>query len=115
MSVFWHLTIVSAVFHVNFSVKMAAVAEFSLTKRGARCLKHKGYQYKLNKRGDNGRTYWRCVDKGCTGRAILSGNYDVLNTNNNHNHHPLNPLQIEVSRADDKLNTVAKELAEVNT
>ena len=73
------------------------MAEFTNTKRGARCLHLSGYQYTLNKRGHNGNQYWRCVGRSCPGRATLADNDSVVSENNNHNHPP-NPLQVTVSK-----------------
>ena len=78
------------------------MAEFTKTERGARSLHVNGYHYTLNKRGRNGNTYWRCVDRRCAGRATLDSNDVVVSENNNHSHAP-NPLQVEVSKAVDKL------------
>ena len=79
-----------------------AEIEFTKTKRGARSLNLNGYQYTLNKRGHNGNTYWRCVDRQCDGRATLDPADEVVSENNNHNHPP-NPHQVEVSKAVDKM------------
>ena len=58
------------------------------TKRGARCLNLNGFQYTLNKRGHNGNTYWRCTDRGCSGRATLEADDTLVSENNSHNHPP---------------------------
>ena len=77
-----------------------AEVEFTLTKRGARTLHLNGYQYTLNKRGHNGNTYWRCVDRSCGGRATLDPDDDLVSENNSHSHPP-NHLQVVVSKAVD--------------
>ena len=77
-------------------------AEFTKTKRGARCLNFNGFQYTLNKRGHNGNTYWRCVDRGCSGQATLEADDTLVSENNNHNHPP-NPHQLAVSKAVDEM------------
>ena len=38
-----------------------------------RILKYKGYTYRRDKRGK--KTYWRCVEKACEGRAITENEF----------------------------------------
>ena len=78
------------------------MAEFTKTKRGARSLHLNGYQYTLNKRGSNGNQYWRCIDRGCPGRATLAEDDSIVGENNSHTHPP-NPLQVTVSKTIDVL------------
>ena len=78
------------------------MAEFTKTEREAQSLLVNSNHYTFNKRGRNGNSYWRCVDRSCAGCATLDSNGVVVSENNNHNHTP-NLLQAEVSKAVDQL------------
>ena len=100
------------VFKSKLKFSTTEMAEFTNTKRGARCLHLNGYQYTLNKRGHNGNQYWRCVDRSCPGRATLVEDDSVVSENNNHNHPP-NPLQVTVSKTAGKAHPNFFELVEL--
>ena len=65
---------------------MEQQVKFITTKRGARSLVINGYQYTLNRRGREGQSYWRCTNRLCKGRAVISEEDEVMSVNNPHDH-----------------------------
>ena len=46
----------------------AVIMEFITTKRNGRALIYQGYNYFVNRRGQDGKIYWRCEQsKACNG------------------------------------------------
>ena len=72
------------------------------TKRGARSLVQGGFKYTLNRRGREGQTYWRCVDRNCPGRAVTDENDHLVSTNNKHCHPP-NDVEIKVAKVVERM------------
>ena len=64
------------------------MAEFTTTKRGARCLLSGRYQYTLIRKGLEGQIYWRYGDRSCLGRATTDENDQVIAENHAHDHQP---------------------------
>ena len=60
--------------------------EFVNTKRGARALVCDGYKYVINRRGHDGRIFWRCGrSRGCSG-SVCTLDDEILSRNDIHNH-----------------------------
>ncbi len=73
------------------------------------------HQYTLNRRGRDGQTYWRCVDRSCLGRATTDENDQVIAENQRHDHPP-ESAQAAVAKVVDKMKQRAKnEATPVNT
>ena len=66
---------------------MTAV-EFVTTKQGAISMLYEGYKYTLNRHGNTGQTYWRCVNRSCPGRMTLDIQDRAQSVNEKHFHQP---------------------------
>ena len=62
--------------------------EFLLTKKGGRSLIFEGHRYVVNRRGRDGRIFWRCGrSRTCRG-TVTTLEDDVISQRNKHNHPP---------------------------
>ena len=62
--------------------------DFTTTKRGARALIYRGHRYVINRRGQDGRIFWRCGrSRSCSG-SITTMDDNILSQRDVHNHEP---------------------------
>ena len=71
--------------------------EFSTTQRGACSLIYQGYKYTFNRRWLDGRIYWRCNYRSCSGRTTTEGD-KLISCNNNHNHPPRDKAEVQAEK-----------------
>ena len=58
------------------------------TKRGARTLVYRGHRYVVNRRGHDGRIFWRCgKSRSCSG-SITTLDDRIVSQREDHNHAP---------------------------
>lgn len=85
--------------------------EFTTTQRGARSLIYGGYKYVINRRGRDGRIFWRCAkSRACTG-SVTTLEDEVLSSRDTHNH-PSNPVELESEKIVSSLKRKAMETAQ---
>ena len=41
-------------------------------------LHYNAFQYTINRRGTDGQTYWRCIDRSCQGRTTTDANEEAI-------------------------------------
>ncbi len=71
--------------------------EYITTKRGARAVVHAGHKYVLNRRGRDGRTFWRCGQSHSCSGSLSTRNDEIVSQKDTHNHPP-NFAEIEVEK-----------------
>ena len=64
------------------------IMEFTTTKRGARALIYRRHRYVINRRGQDGRIFWRCGrSRSCSG-SITTMDDNILSQRDVRNHEP---------------------------
>ena len=64
------------------------IMEFITTKRGARAIVYEGHKYVLNRRGRDGRIFWRCGrNRSCSG-SLCTLEDEIISQKDTHNHPP---------------------------
>ena len=64
------------------------IMEFITTKRGARAIVYEGHKYVLNRRGRDGRIFWRCGrNRSCSG-SLCTLVDEIISQKDTHNHPP---------------------------
>ena len=58
--------------------------EYCKTQLGAEQLLYEGYRHQKNRNGTNGKVFWRCHDRLCTGRVIVQNGPVVNKTEHSH-------------------------------
>ena len=62
--------------------------EYITTKREGRALIYQGHRYVINRRGRDGRIFWRCaVSRLCSGSVTTTSN-EILSQRDIHSHPP---------------------------
>ena len=81
-------------FDVSFHIKTLAshftqphAMEFVTTQRGARFLIYEGHKYVINRRGRDGRIFWRCAkSRQCKGAVTTKENEIISSRSDEYNH-----------------------------
>ena len=64
------------------------IMEFITTKRCARAIVYEGHKYVLNRRGRDGRIFWRCGrNQSCSG-SLCTLEDEIISQKDTHNHPP---------------------------
>ena len=58
---------------------------FSTTQRGKPMLLYFGFRLRRERMKSNGKSYWRCINKHCNGRVVISNNKVTKYNIHNHN------------------------------
>ena len=62
--------------------------EFITTKRGARAIVYEGHKYVLNRRGRDGRIFWRCGRNWSCSGSLCTLEDEIISQKDMHNHPP---------------------------
>ena len=83
--------------------------EFVTTSRGARALVYEGNIYNINRRGRDGRIFWRCAKNRSCGGSITSLDGTILSTRVDKHNHPSNEAEMISIKSIDKMKISVKE------
>ena len=83
--------------------------EFVTTQRGARSLIYEGHKYLINRRGRNGRIFWRCAkSRQCKG-AVTTKEDEIVSSRADEHNHPPNEAEIIASMTVEKMKKQVQE------
>ena len=62
--------------------------EYCKSSRGGDQLLFEGFRYQVNRRGNNGKVFWRCHNRNCPGRIVVE--HETVGSKTQHSHQPDN-------------------------
>ena len=83
--------------------------EFISTNRGARALVYEGYKYQINRRGLDGRIFWRCSKSRTCSGTLTTLNGEIISNRADQHSHPADDSEISACKTLETIKTTIRE------